>query len=225
MRWVRALAAAGLVAGCTAAPPTEPGATRPGTTRPGATGSVPVRPVPTAPLPVAEPGRLALGEVEIGRPVTAEVLVRPARTPVTLGDTELRGGDTWELTGDDCSGRRLEPTGQGCRLRVTVLARGTGELAARLVLPHDRGTLTVPVTAVVPLSYTVVVTVRGTGSVTGDRAGLSCSASCTARVPQGVLLTLTASAGVRWGGDCAGTDPVCRVPVDTPLEITASFGS
>ena len=68
-----------------------------------------------------------------------------------------------------------------------------------------------------------MVTVLGAGTVTGDQAGLSCSASCTARVAQRSVLTLTGSGPVRWGGDCAGTAPTCRVLVGTPLDITADF--
>jgi len=210
MRW--ALAGLVLVMGCSAAPGPAP-APAPGTTRPAATGAV----------PVAEPARLVVGDLEIDRPATVSVLVRPARVPVTFGATELRGGDAYELTGDGCSGRRLLPTDEGCRLEVTVLARGTGAYAARLVLPHDRGTLAVPVTATVPLSYTVVVTVLGNGTVTGDRGGISCSRRCMARVAQGATLTLTGSASASWSGACAGRSTTCRAPVGTPLEITADF--
>jgi hypothetical protein len=209
--------AAVLLAGCTADAPA------PGPPPASAPAPATTRAVPTAPLPVAQPRELDLGDVEIDRPVTGEVVVRPARVPITFGATELRGGSAYELSGDGCSRRRLDPAGEGCRLRVTVLARGTGEIAAKLVLPHNRGTLTVPVTARVPLSYTVVVTVRGGGTVTGDRGGISCSQRCTARVPQGALLTLTGSAPARWGTACPA-GPVCRVRVDTPLDITADFG-
>jgi hypothetical protein len=172
---------------------------------------------------VAEPARLVIENLEIGRPATASVLVRPARVPVLFGRTELRGGVAYELTGDECSGRRLMPTDAGCRLEVTVLARGTGEFAARLVLPHDRGRLTVPVVATVPLSYTVVLTVLGDGTVSGDVAGLSCSDRCTRRVPQGSVLTLTAPREVTWSGACVSRGTSCRARVDTPLQITADF--
>ena len=198
------------------------------TTEPPATSAVPTatpRPTPTSPVPVADPAALDFGRIDFARPATATVTVRPARRAVRLGRTELRGGPAYELTADTCSGRRLLPDSAGCRLEVTVLSRATGDVAARLVLPHDAGTLTVPVSASVPLSYAVTVTVLGAGTVTGDRVGLSCSGTCTVRVPQGGTLTLTGSAPARWGGDCAaaGTAPACRVVVGTPLEITADF--
>lgn len=215
-----------LLGGCGADAPrisrsSEP-APAPATTR--ATTSPPV-PTPTSAVPVAEPAELRIGAIDLGRPATGTVLVRPARRPVTFGRTELRGSGAWELTADTCSGQRLLPTDEGCRLEVTVLSRSTGEVAARLVLPSDAGAVTVPVTATVPLSYAVEVRVLGGGTVTGDLAGISCSGTCTARVTQGSTLTFSSSAPVRWGGACAtsgvGTD--CRVVVDIPLTVTADF--
>jgi hypothetical protein len=191
---------------------------------PASTSAAP-RPPPTSPVPVAEPAELDFGRIDFARAATASVTVRPARRPVLFGRTELRGGPAYDLTADTCSGRRLLPDSAGCRLQVTVLSRVTGQVAARLVLPYDTGTLTVPVSATVPLSYAISVTILGAGSVTGDQAGLSCSASCTVRIPKGSTLTLTTSAPARWGGACAaaGTAPVCRVVVGTPLDVTADF--
>ena len=220
LRVLVAAAAVSLVAGCSAGPAAEPA---PGPAPAPAPAATTTRAAATGAEPVAEPARLAIGDVEIGRPVTASVLVRPARVPVRFAATELRGGVAYELTGDGCSGRRLAPTDEGCRLEVTVLARGTGEYAARLVLPHDRGKLTVPVVATVPLSYTVVVTVLGNGTVSGDLAGISCSGRCSSRVAQGATLTLTAPQDVTWSGACTSRGTRCRARVDTPLEITADF--
>jgi hypothetical protein len=181
-------------------------------------------PPPPTLLPVAVPAALDFGRIDFAQPATAAVTVKPGRRTVRLGRTELRGGTAYELTGDTCSGTTLRPDSPGCRLEVTVLSRASGEFVARLVLPHDAGTLAVPVTATVPLSYEVTVTVRGGGSVTGDLAGLACSDTCRARIPQGSTLTLTASAPVRWGGDCAGTAPTCRLLVSTPRQVTADLG-
>jgi hypothetical protein len=179
--------------------------------------------LPVSAVPVAVPGTVRLGAVEIDRAGTGSVEVRPARRAVTFGRTELRGNAAWELTGDTCGGRTLRPQDPPCRLEVTVLPRATGDLAARLVLPWDRGTLAVPLSATVPLSYTVVLTVLGRGSVTGDRAGITCSGRCTARVAQGSVLTLTATGTPRWSGPCAGSQGTCRVTVAAPLDITADF--
>jgi hypothetical protein len=212
------VAAGLLLAGCAAGPVPGP---VPSTTGPVPTTTVPV---PTSAVPVAVPGELALGAVELGRPAAGTVEVRPARRPVSFGRTELRGSGAWELTGDTCSGRTLRPVDPPCRLEVTVLGRSTGDLAAKLVLPWDRGTLAVPVRARIPVSYTVTLTVRG-GRVTGDRGGLDCRDRCTARVALGTVLTLTAEGGPpRWGGDCAGTAPTCRVTVSAPRAVSADFG-
>lgn len=179
--------------------------------------------VAAGPGPVAVPGELRIGAVEIDRATTATVLVMPANRPVSFGRTELRGNAAYELTGDTCSRTTLRPADEGCWLEVTVLARATGDVAARLVLPWNRGILAVPVSATVPLSYTVTLAVLGAGTVTGDRAGIDCSGRCTARVAQGSVLTLTATGRPRWSGACGGAAPTCRVTVRAPLSITADF--
>lgn len=212
-RVLAVVAVAALVAGCAG------GAAVP---EPVVTTSAPA-PLPTSAVPVVVPGALALGPLEIDRAARGSVEVRPARRAVTFGRTELRGNGAWELTGDSCGGRTLRPRDPPCRLEVTVRPRATGDLAARLVLPWGGGTIAVPVSATVPLSYTVVVTVLGNGTVTGDRAGIVCSGRCTARVALGAVLTLTASGPARWSGACGGTSDRCRVPVTTPREITADF--
>ena len=220
-----AVLVASALAGCGSGGPRIVRTTDPAASSPVTASTTAPRPLPTSPLPVAEPAELAFGQIDFAQPTSAAVTVRPARRPVRFGRTELRSGPAYDLTADTCSGRRLLPDSDGCRLEVTVLSRATGELAARLVLPYDGGTLTVPVSATVPLSYAVSVTVLGAGSVTGDRAGLSCAGTCMVRIPQGSTLTLTGSAPARWGGACAaaGTAPVCRVKVSVPLEITADF--
>lgn len=222
-----ALALTAVLAGCGADGPRISRSTEPATSgaSPSPTPSPTPRPTPTSPVPVAEPAELDFGQIDFDRPATATVTVRPARRPVRFGRVELRGGPAFELTGDTCSGVRLLPTAEGCRLELTVLSRATGEVAARLVLPSDAGPLTVPVSATVPLSYAVTITVRGGGTVTGDLAGISCSASCLARVPQGSVLTLTGSTPARWGGACAaaGTAASCRVTVAAPLQVSADF--
>lgn len=207
-----------LAAGCGGA--SEPG---PGPPVGPAPTTVAATTVAAGPGPVAVPGELRIGAVEIDRATTATVLVRPANRPVSFGRTELRGNAAYELTGDTCSRTTLRPADEGCRLEVTVLARATGDVAARLVLPWNRGTLAVPVSATVPLSYTVTLAVLGGGTVTGDRAGIDCSGRCTARVAQGSVLTLTATGRPRWSGACGGAAPTCRVTVRGPLSVTADF--
>lgn len=215
VRWVLA----GLVllaAGCG-------GAAEPGPSVAPAPTTVAATTVAATTGPVAVPGELRIGALEIDRATTATVLVMPANRPVSFGRTELRGNAAYELTGDTCSRTTLRPAGEGCRLEVTVLARATGDVAARLVLPWNRGILAVPVSATVPLSYTVTLAVLGAGTVAGDRAGIDCSGRCTARVTQGSVLTLTATGRPRWSGACGGAAPTCRVTVRAPLSVTADF--
>ena len=185
------------------------------------------RPTPSTLLPRPEPAELDFGRLEFGRPATAAVTVRPGRRPVRFGPTELRGSPAYELTADSCGGRTLTAASDGCRLEVTVLSRASGDLRGKLVLPTVPGpaALQVPLTATVPLSYAVSITVAGRGTVTGDAAGIACSGTCTARVAQGTVLVLTASPAARWGGDCsaAGTAATCRLPVTLPRQVSVAF--
>ena len=206
-------------------PPATPTASAPPRPTPSPTSSPP--PSSTSPFPLADPARLDFGRLLPSRAVTATVTVRPGRRTVRLGATELRGSPAYDVTGDTCSGRVLTADSGGCRIEVTVLTRATGEVSARLVLPTGTGSrpLVVPLTGTVPLSYTVSLTVLGAGAVTVEGYDLSCSDSCTARIPQGAALTLTASSAARWGGACAaaGSAPTCRVTVGGPLQISVDF--
>ena len=72
----------------------------------------------------------------------------------------------------------------------------------------------------------------GTGMVTGASAGIACPGTCTAMVPHGSQLSLTASTGanslfVGWtvaggGTTCSGTGS-CTTTITGPATITATF--
>ena len=72
----------------------------------------------------------------------------------------------------------------------------------------------------------------GTGMVTGASAGIACPGTCTAMVPHGSQLSLTASTGanslfVGWtvagmGTSCSGTGS-CTTTITGPTTITATF--
>jgi GH25 family lysozyme M1 (1,4-beta-N-acetylmuramidase) len=70
----------------------------------------------------------------------------------------------------------------------------------------------------------------GAGTVTSSPTGLDCGATCTALFAAGSTVTLTAEADsastfTGWSGGCAGTDPVCSLPVASPTAVAASFES
>lgn len=81
---------------------------------------------------------------------------------------------------------------------------------------------------------TLQVTVLGSGTadgvVTSDVGGISCPGTCSATVPPGTIVTLTASApeGTRfaaWGGICSDVDygSPCIVAATPGLEVSATF--
>jgi hypothetical protein len=82
------------------------------------------------------------------------------------------------------------------------------------------------------------VQIQGSGTVTSKPGALSCtSGTCSALFPQGTSVTLTASAPVTWGGDCASAgsassatvvlskDATCQATFSTPNVTFAATGA
>jgi hypothetical protein len=73
----------------------------------------------------------------------------------------------------------------------------------------------------------LTVTVQGSGTVTSSPGnGLNCSSgTCSALFVQGAPVTLTATSGVTWGGDCssAGTSSTVKVTLTADQNCTATF--
>jgi hypothetical protein len=70
----------------------------------------------------------------------------------------------------------------------------------------------------------------GAGTVTSAPTGISCGASCTASVPVGTLMTLTATAAsgstfAGWGSACSGTTASCAWTMNVDSTVTATFNS
>ena len=68
----------------------------------------------------------------------------------------------------------------------------------------------------------------GGGTVTSDLPGVACTASCESDWDggQSVTLTATPTSGmrfVRWGGSCAGDQPVCALTLVGQASVTALF--
>lgn len=108
------------------------------------------------------------------------------------------------------------------------------EDVCRIVLVADQ-TITIATAARTSLVQ-VELTGDGEGTVvsTGDGAGvehyIDCGEICSAEIPWGTELVLTAtstgaSTFTRWSGDCSGMDPSYEVVVEGPLNCTAVFVS
>jgi hypothetical protein len=78
-----------------------------------------------------------------------------------------------------------------------------------------------------PTSYTLSMTVTGSGMVTSNPAGIACSAgTCSASFPSGTGVTLTPSGGslTGWGGACTGTG-TCSVTMTANRAASATFSA
>ena len=72
------------------------------------------------------------------------------------------------------------------------------------------------------------VTKNGTGTVTARAAGIDCGSTCSAQVPAGKKITLSAKAATgstfaRWSGACSGTAKTCKVTMTEARSVTATF--
>ena len=69
----------------------------------------------------------------------------------------------------------------------------------------------------------------GSGKVATPNGEISCTATCSARFPDGTTITLTATptqglfAG--WGADCTGANPTCVVTLNQDTRVIAYFRS
>lgn len=79
-------------------------------------------------------------------------------------------------------------------------------------------------------TYDLTVTKTGPGAVRAAAAGIDCGTTCTATLPAGTQVTLTAApdAGAAfrgWGGACQGGAATCQVTVSQAQSVTASFAA
>jgi Divergent InlB B-repeat domain/PASTA domain len=70
----------------------------------------------------------------------------------------------------------------------------------------------------------------GQGTVTARSAGIDCGQTCSAQVPAGKKLTLTAKAAkgssfVRWSGACSGTAKTCKLTMSEARSAIAVFSA
>jgi hypothetical protein len=77
-------------------------------------------------------------------------------------------------------------------------------------------------------SFTLSVGISNKGTVTSNIGGISCPGTCSAKVPQGsvVVLTATPPAGLTflgWTGACSGTEATCSVTIAADTKVQANF--
>jgi hypothetical protein len=79
----------------------------------------------------------------------------------------------------------------------------------------------------VPITYTLAVSVAGSGKVTSSPAGIDCGATCNASFNSGTAVTLTATpisgwAFQGWSGACSGTG-TCSLTMSGNRNVSAAF--
>jgi hypothetical protein len=98
---------------------------------------------------------------------------------------------------------------------------GTG--SCTVTLDSDRAVYAVFQTAQPALSVSTI----GGGTITASAGGINCGKTCSARLPRGSTVTLSASASAGWqftgwSGACAGKRD-CTVTVRGPTQVAAEF--
>jgi aryl-phospho-beta-D-glucosidase BglC (GH1 family) len=78
-------------------------------------------------------------------------------------------------------------------------------------------------------ALTVTKAGSGTGTVTSNTGGINCGSTCSANIPSGTSVILTASAAsgssfAGWSGACTGTG-TCTVAMSQARSVTATFNS
>ena len=76
-------------------------------------------------------------------------------------------------------------------------------------------------------TFTLMTSVMGSGTVTGDTVGIQCTNECTQMIESGTSVSLTASAAEGWTfsgweGACSGTD-ACTVMMTADQSVKATF--
>ena len=161
----------------------------------------------TRTLTVVRTGSGAVTSTPAGTPAldcgTTCAVAFPDGTPVALTATPA-AGNSFVAWGGSCNGFG------GCSVAMTA----------------DRS-----VSATFGTNQTLIVSKAGTGigTVTSDRGGISCGATCAATLGQGTVVLLTATAGAgssfaSWsGGGCSGNSATCTVTMSVAQTVTATF--
>ncbi|MFM8441850.1 MAG: InlB B-repeat-containing protein [Methylococcus sp.] len=157
---------------------------------------------------------------------TYNILIDPPPTGGTI-HSEPAGIDC----GSQCSGSFKTGTAVTLTAQAAAGQRFAHWTGACANFSGDECTLTDKATASAQfeiLKHTVTVHRSGDGNVTSTPAGLDCGPVCAFDFIHGEALGLVATPGTDqifqgWNGDCSGTDPVCILTVNTPIDVSAAF--
>ena len=138
-------------------------------------------------------------------------------------------GSTCSMTSDNGQLIRLAATPAPGSVFVGWSGACTGATCAPTLASDLTVTAVFDNAAPVPVDYQLSVSKAGDGSgtVTSSTGGISCGATCSATLPQGTAVGLTATpeAGSNftgWGGACSGTG-ACSLTMSAAAAVTATF--
>lgn len=81
-----------------------------------------------------------------------------------------------------------------------------------------------------PVTFALSVSTGGSGTVTSSTGGINCGTACSATLPTGTSVTLTATPAPgqtlqAWGGACSGQAATCTVTMDAARTVSATFAA
>lgn len=160
-------------------------------------------------------------EFRLGVSVSAGGSVASQPAGIDCGSTctaRYTSGTVVVLTARAAAGQVFSGWGGAC----------TGTASTCSVTMDQARDVTAAFAAAPPSSYTLALTLSGSGQVVSQPAGIDCGTTCSASFPVGasVVLTPTPAAGQTfsaWGGVCAGAGATCTVVMSEARSATASF--
>ncbi len=150
------------------------------------------------------------------------------------------GTVTSNPAGIDCPGDCTEsyPSGQAVQLTATpdpgsVFSGWSGDCAGTdpdvtVTMDGAKSCTAAFDVAVSSFTLTAAVDPAGGGTVTSNPAGIDCPGDCTEDYNDGTAVALTANPAAdyafdHWTGDCAGSNPVCDLTMNSDRDATAHF--
>jgi Divergent InlB B-repeat domain/Carboxypeptidase regulatory-like domain/Bacterial Ig domain/Phosphodiester glycosidase/Glucodextranase, domain B/Bacterial Ig-like domain (group 2) len=173
-----------------------------------------------------------------GNPGSSKATVTYVKPKFTLAVGRTgNGAITSTQAGITCGTDCTEDYEQGLSINLTAVpdagwrfagwgAACTGTTTCAVNMDSAK-TVTATFTAIPNFELNIVKNGTGLGSVSSDLSGLDCGSTCSKSVPEGTIVTLTATPSVgssfaSWLGACTGKD-ICVVTVSAAKTIIATF--
>jgi hypothetical protein len=168
----------------------------------------------------------------IGAQMAAANVVVPSVTVSKVGNGSVSSADRLIICGSKCAAAYE----QGAAVTLTASPSANNFFtgwsgASNSTQPTCTVTVDQQTNVAATFAPAVTLSVKtsgGKGKITSAPASIDCGKTCSARVAQGTVFTLSATpeAGFRfvnWTGACSGTAPTCNVTVNNNASVQANF--